>query len=203
MSGFLKRVVGLAHTFSGLIVYWIMLLGFGIKPAILATTLFVVGDGIWRWRRHKPMPALWLLSSGVAVVFGVIDLWAMTPFMLRYEGAITNLVIAAVFGFGVMGKQPLVLRIARERRPNIPDRPEVTRFFRAFTVAWSLYFVIRAAVFVWIMTRFPLVEAMGIRSVFSWVSLGMMMLISFNGRRVFAACQRLGLFRPARDEAAA
>ncbi len=132
-------------------------------------------------------------------MFGAIDLWARTPFMIRYEGAIINLLTAAAFAVGASGREPLVMTIARKRRPDIPvDRPEVLRFFRAFTYAWALYFVARAITFLWIMATFPLVQAAAIRTAVAWISLGAMMLVSINGRRVFDACQRLGFFLPAK-----
>lgn len=55
--------------------------------------------------------------------------------MIRYEGAILNLMTAGAFAFGALGLEPLVLKFARQRKPDIPaDRPEVIRFFRAPTL---------------------------------------------------------------------
>lgn len=188
---------GLFHTFGGLVLYWTITITFGVKPAIAATLLFVAVEGIWRLATRRPFPPLWLFANGAALVFGAIDLWARTPFMLRYEGAIINLLTAAAFAVGASGREPLVMTIARKRRPSIPTgQPEVLRFFRAFTYAWALYFVARAIAFLWIMTTFPLIQAAAIRTVVAWVSLGAMMLVSINGRRVFDACQRHGLFLP-------
>lgn len=188
---------GIVHLFGGLILYWAVFLLFGVKPAIAATLLFVVVEGTWRLVKHRPFPPLWLFANGAAVIFGIVDLWARTPFMLRYEGAIFNLLTAAFFAAGALGHEPLVMTFARQRRPDIPfKRPEIVRFFRAFTYAWAVYFVAKAAVVLWIMTHFPLIEAASIRTVFGWVSLGAMMLVSLNGRRVLVACQRLGIFLP-------
>ena len=190
------------HTFGGLLLYWAVLLAFGIKPAIAVALGFIAVEGGWRLATRRPFPPLWLLANGAALVFGAIDLWAQTPFMIRYEGAILNLLTAGVFLVGASGQEPLVLRIARQRKPDIPaDRPEVVHFFRAFTLAWALYFVARAGAFLWIMSAFPLAQALAIRAVVSWGSIGVMLLASFNGRRVFDACQRLGFFKPVKDNA--
>lgn len=202
MIRLLPLLRGLFHSFGGLVLYWTVLLAFGVRAAIAATLLFVVVEGGWRLATRRPFPPLWLFANGAALVFGAVDLWARTPFMVRYEGAIINLLTAAFFAAGALGREPLVLTIARKRRPDIPSkRPEVVRFFRAFTCAWALYFVARAAAFLWIMTAFPLVQATVIRTVVAWASLGTMMLVSVNGRRVFDACQRLGFFRPAKETA--
>lgn len=203
MSRILPLLKGLFHTFGGLVLYWTVLLAFGVKPAIAVTLLFVVGEGGWRLATRRPFPPLWWFANGAALVFGAIDLWARTPFMIRYEGAIINLITAGAFALGAVGPEPLVLRIARQRKPDIPaDQPEVIRFFRAFTLAWALYFVARAGAFLWIMSTFPLAQALAIRTAVAWMSLGVMLLASFNGRRVFDICQRLGLFKPAKEHSA-
>jgi uncharacterized membrane protein len=201
VSRLLSVLRGLFHTFGGLLLYWAFLLTFGVKPAIAVTLVFVCGDGAWRLATRRPFPPLWWLANGAALIFGAIDLWARTPFMIRYEGALINLITAGAFAIGALGPEPLVLRIARQHKPDIPvDRAEVVRFFRAFTIAWALYFVARAGAFLWIMSAFPLAEALAIRAAVAWTTLGTMLLASFNGRRVFEACQWLGLFRPIRAD---
>jgi len=63
-------------------------------------------------------------------------------------------------------------RFARCRSPDIPDGPEIIRIFRAFTLAWSLVFVIRAVALLWIMDRYPLAQAVATPTAFGWVSMG-------------------------------
>lgn len=190
---------GLLQTFGGLILYWVILLAWGVKPAIAAALLFILIDGGRRLVAGKALPPLWLIGNGAAVLFGLIDLYARTPFMLRYEGAIVNLGWALAFAVGALGRQPLVLQFARRRSPDIPDRAEILRFCRAFTIAWSLFFLFRAAAFLWIMTHYPLPQAIAIRTAFGWIGMGAMLLISINGRRVFQCCQRLGLFAASKE----
>lgn len=194
MKGMGAHVIGLLHLCGGLILYWITLLTFGVKPAIAVALLFIIVDGGGRLLASKPLPPVWLIGNGAAILFGLVDLYAHTPFMIRYEGAIFNLGWAAAFAIGTFGREPLVLKFARQRSPDIPDRPEIIRFFRAFTIAWSLFFVVRTAALLWIMDSYPLTEAIAIRAGFGWISMGAMIFISLNGRRLFKACQRLGLF---------
>lgn len=197
MTRLLFFLRNLIQTFGGLILYWIALALLGVKAAIAVSLLFLLLDGGRRILTHRPIPPLWLVGNGAAVLFGLIDLCARAPFMLRYEGAILNLGWAAAFLVGAMGKVPLVLHVARQHASDIPDRPEVIRFFRAFTLAWSLFFVIRAAALLWIMAHYPLAQAIAIRASFGWISMGAMVLVSIRGRQVFRLCQRLGLFLPA------
>lgn len=192
-------LVSLFHMFGGLILYWVVLLMFGIKPAIAVTLVFIVAECCWRLATRRPFPVLWWFSNSMALIFGAIDLYANTPFMLRYEATVSNLLTAAFFAAGAFGEKPLVLQFA-QRSPNaatIPtDRPELMRFFRAFTLLWAAYFFVRAVVFFWIMQRPSLSSALLLRTLTGWGSLGVMILISLNGRHVFMACQRIGWFRP-------
>lgn len=200
MTRFVPLLLTLIHTFGGLVLYWVVLLAFGVKPAIAAALLFVAVEGASRLATHRRFSPLWLFANGAALAFGAVDLWSRTPFMLHYEGAIINLLTAVFFAVGASGREPLVMRIAHQQRPEIPvERLEVVKFFRAFTYAWALYFVARAAIFLWIMSSFPLVQAIAIRTGFAWASLGVMLLVSFNGRGVFDACQRFGFFLPVED----
>lgn len=194
MTGGRAFALDVLRQFGGLILYWITLLIFGVKPAIAVALAFVMVDGARRLMARQPLPPIWLIANGAAILFGLIDLYARTPFMIRYEGAIFNLGWAVAFAVGTFGKEPLVLQFARHRSPDIPDRPEIIRFFRAFTIAWSLFFVMRAVAFLWIMDGYPLARAIAIRAAFGWISMGVMVLISFNGRRVFELCQSLGFF---------
>ena len=116
--------------------------------------------------------------------------------MVKYESSIASLVLAAVFAASAFGHEPLVMSFAHQQNGDIADRPEIIRFFRAFTFAWSLYYLLRAGAFIWIMMSLPLTQALAIRSLFGWISLGAMLLISINGRWLFKLCQTGGLFRP-------
>lgn len=193
LARIIRAAAPVIHTFGGLILYWVALLTIGIKAAITVGFVFVGLEAVWRLRKRQTFQPLWLIGNGAVLLLGLIDLFARTPFMLRYEGAIINLATAGAFALGALGPEPLVLRLARKRRQDIPaDRPEIVSFFRAFTILWSVYFLARAGVSVWIMTSFPLARALPLRALVGWVSLGAMMLLSYNGRMVFKLCQRLG-----------
>lgn len=194
MKGLAAVVRGLIGTFGGLVLYWIALLTLGVKPAIAVAMVFILIDGGRRLVTGRTFPPIWLAGNGAAILFGLVDLYARTPFMLRYEGAILNFGWAIGFAIGTFGREPIVLKFARSRSPDIPDNPQIIRFFRTFTAVWSLFFVVRAAAVLWIMESYPLTQAIAIRTAFGWISMGMMLLVSFNGRKVYDICKRLGLF---------
>jgi intracellular septation protein A len=197
MSRLRRLAKRLFDLFGGLVVFWVVLLAFGTKPAIAATLVFLLVDGGRRlWKREK-LPPLYLASGLIGVGFGIIDLAAPTPFMLKWEPLIVNALFAGLFVSGAFGEVPLTAQFARQSGRDIPlGRPEVMRFMRFWTLVWAAYFALRGIAFVWIMHQWPLIEALLIRKVAGWVTLAIMIGLSFAGRRVMRAMQVMGLFRP-------
>jgi hypothetical protein len=77
---------------------------YGLKVAIAGAVIFVVADVIRRKWLHLSFPKLYLVSSGLTVGFGIVDLLADSPFMLRFEPVISNLVTCGFFVVGAHGK---------------------------------------------------------------------------------------------------
>jgi len=167
---------------------------FGLKVAIAGTLGFIVVDAARRIWRQIPVTRIYLLSSSLAVVFGSIDLYSQTPFMLRYEAVITNVATGIVFVAGARGAKPMLQEIAEQRSGPFPDRADIRHFFRLFTLFWAGYFFAKAGAYLWLGAVLPLGRAMLVRSVVGSVSLGIMLVISITqGRRLFFLCRRLGL----------
>jgi pimeloyl-ACP methyl ester carboxylesterase len=95
----LSRLVSTARfvlaEFGPLIVFWALALTLGVKPAILGSLIAIVADAAWRRRKGVAFTRLYLSTSGLTLVFGAIDLAATTPFMLKYEAAVTNVATGA------------------------------------------------------------------------------------------------------------
>jgi len=180
--------------FGPLIVFWALALAFGIKPAIAASILFILADAAWRRLKGHAFTRLYLLVSGLTLVFGAVDLWAPSPFMLKYEAAVTNVATGVAFVMGALGEKPIIQEVAEQRGEAFVATREIRAFFRLFTLAWAAYFFLKAAFYVWIVWALPMLEAMALRSVIGSASLGIMILVSTTqGRRLFFLCRRLGL----------
>jgi intracellular septation protein A len=189
--------------FGPLIVFWALALSLGVKPAIAGSLLFIVADAVWRKRTGRRFTRLYLIVSALTLVFGAIDLSVATPFMLKYEAAITNVATGLAFVAGAMGEKPIVQEIAEEREGSIPATRETRAFFRLFTLVWAAYFFIKAAFYVWAVWTMPMLEAMALRSAVGSVSLGLMILASVTqGRRLFFLCRSLRLLPPPETPAA-
>ena len=191
-----RAVLGLAEEFGGLLAFWIVLDCAGLRAAIAATLVVVAADAARRLIRRRPMTRVWMLSSALALAGGAIDLRAATPFMIRYEAVGTNLLTGLAFVIGAFGARPLVQEVAESWRgaPFDPGQPGLRAFFRAFTLVWAGYFVLKAGVYLWLAAELPLERALALRSVIGTASLVAMILLSRRGPALFRLARRHGRF---------
>jgi intracellular septation protein A len=194
----MSRLLGILRfalaEFGPLIVFWTLASTLGVKPAILGSILFIVADAAWRRVKRLKFTRLYLLISGLTLVFGLVDLASTSPFMLKYEAVITNAATGFAFVAGALGEKPIIQEVAEQRGEAFVATEEVRAFFRLFTLVWAAYFILKAIVYLWMAWTMPMLEAMALRSVAGGVSLGLMIVISTTqGRRLFFLCRRLGL----------
>jgi len=111
----------------------------------LAPSLAILSWLAWRSPRR---PLMLLLCVAVGVVLGVF--WGALQrnfnwvYFLQHVG--TNVMLAAVFGTTlVRGRQPLVTKLAEAvHRSSLA--PEVLRYTRQVTLAWTLFFLVMSLV---------------------------------------------------------
>jgi intracellular septation protein A len=195
----LERVIGVVKWviagFGPLIAFWGLDFAVSLKAAIAGSVAFFIGDSLWRWWRGLAFTRLYLLISGLTVVFGAIDLVSDTPFMLKYESVITNIVTGVAFVAGARGPRPIVREVAEQQSDEpFPDRPDVNRFFQLFTLLWAVFFFAKAALYLVIGQMMPMEQAMAVRSVFGTISMLLMVAFSLTqGRRMFLFLRRYHL----------
>ena len=143
-----------------------------------------------------------MLVSALTLVFGFVDLGASSPFMLKYEAAVSNVVTGIAFVVGALGEKSIIQEVAEQRGESIVATDEVRAFFRLFTLVWAAYFFLKAILFAWMAWTMPMLEAMALRSAIGGVSLGLMIAISATqGRRLFFLCRQFGLLpKPTQSE---
>lgn len=184
-----------ALEFGPLIVFWALALTIGTKAAIGGSIVYIIADALWRYRRRVPVTRLYIFSSVLTVMFGAIDLVAVTPFMLKYESVVTNIATGVAFVIGARGAKPMLQELSEKQRDmTFPEGADIKRFFQLFTLLWAAYFFIKAAFYYWLGLIMPLTEAMALRSIIGSASLALMIALSVTqGRRLFMLCRRLGL----------
>jgi hypothetical protein len=83
--------------FGPLIAFLLLSWSFGVKVAIAGTVTFVLLDGARRLWTSVPLTRIYVLTSALTAVFGAVDLFATSPFMLKYEAVITNVATGVAF----------------------------------------------------------------------------------------------------------
>jgi intracellular septation protein A len=181
--------------FGPLIGFWLLAATLGTKAAIAGSVSIIIADALWRRHRGLAFTRIYLLTSGLTLVFGAVDLMSATPFMLKYESVITNAVTGLVFAAGAYGPKPIIQEVAEQRQGGpFPEGPDIRRFFQMFTLFWAAYFFVKSIFYFWMAWTMPMLQAMALRSVIGSVSLGLMIAFSATqGRRMFMLCRKWGL----------
>ena len=177
--------------FGGIIVFYALLATLGLRAAIIGTVVFVPLDALRRHALRIGFPRLYILTTSVVLVFGLIDVFSKRPFMLRYEGAVTEGIIGIAFWVGSRGVS-IIEELVMQQQPDL-EIPNRRRFFQLITRSWSIYFLCMAGLYVWIGQTFSLVHAVEIRQVASLAGALSMAVFSFSGRFAYGLFERLGL----------
>ncbi len=160
------------ESFGPLLVFYACKELWGLVAAIwssIACGVALVARQIARDKKVSPFTAF--VAVNVAV-FGVLDLRYQTGFFIKLEPAFGNLATAAFFLGTVLIGKPIIEEFARRQKPDIPDTAKP--LLRALTVAWGLFFVLRAAGHVWLAYHVSLDEALLLRALVGPASFGAM-----------------------------
>ncbi len=177
--------------FGGILVFYALLATLGLRAAIVGTLVFVPLDALRRHTLRIGFPRLYILTTSTVLVFGLIDVFSKQPFMLRYEGAVTEGIIGIAFWIGSRGTS-IIEELVMQQQPDL-EFPDRRRFFQLITRSWSIYFLCMACLYVWIGRSFSLVHAVEIRQVASLAGALSMGVFSFSGRFAHNLFARLGL----------
>jgi uncharacterized membrane protein len=116
----------------------------GVPPTVgaLLSLVPVTAIALWALRRthHRILllAALALLGAGMALEWKMFERHFPDLFFVEHAGV--NLALAIVFGRTLArGHEALVTRLARILHVTLP--PEVERYTRQVTVAWTLFFL--------------------------------------------------------------
>ena len=185
--------------FGPLLVFWGLLWTVDLKIAIGVGVVLMLADAAYRRWRGLPITRLYLLSSGLTLMFGCIDLFAQTPFMLKYEDVITSLIIAVAFAWGARGEKSMLQGMVEQQQgDDFEDGADIRRFFKLFTLLWAGYFFVKALVYLWLGEILPMDQALTVRPVVGMVSLGAMLLLSMKAQMLFDYGVKIGILP--RDE---
>ena len=163
------------ESFGPLLVFLILEHTVGLLAAIISSIVsgaLLVGLQIARERKISPFTAF--VAASVAV-FGVLDLKYRTGFFVKLEPALGNTVTAMFFLGTVAVGRPVIIEIAEKQRGHAVSE-KARAYLRTLTIVWGVFFLARAAGYVWMAYHLTLDQALAIRSVLSPVSFGAMIV---------------------------
>jgi intracellular septation protein A len=179
------RMIGyMGREFGPLLAFLILNSFIGLKPAIAVSLVWTIVEVIVLvWSRSKPT-TLFVVSSSVAICFGILDLSLSGPFFLKIEVGVVNSAFAAMFGLSLFRERSVIQEIAERRERSLPEKDPEDRkfFFRCWTAIWCSYYLVRAIVFTSLnfTSNFPhsLLIRTGLGTVSFWALLGTSIFLS-------------------------
>ncbi|MGZ3711162.1 MAG: septation protein IspZ [Bdellovibrionota bacterium] len=197
MKDKLKGLINFAFVnFGPLIVFYGTNRIYGLKIAIIASTLFSFAEIAWRLYRRLPITNLFKFSATVTILFGLVDLYAQQSFLFKYEASATNVLTGVFFGASLFSSKCLLQEFYEQRKDAKAVTPDLAGYFRLLTLIWVLYFWLKAAVYFWIAGRFSLEQGLLVRTVLGSGSFYLMLGISiFGSRKIFPLLKKWGFFR--------
>jgi len=139
----------------------------------IVTGVILVIVQIARDKKISPFTAY--IAASVAV-FGVLDLKYQTGFFVKIEPAIGNALTGLFFLSSVFFGKPIIVELAQKQQRAEPFKPQVLAYLRSLTIAWGVFFFVRASIYVWMAYRLTIDQALAVRSVASPASFGGMIV---------------------------
>ncbi len=204
MSRLTQALRGLLSNFGPMVVFIVASHALSTRWAIAISMLWTVAELVWLRVRREPPPRLFLFTAVLTLGFGALDLYQQEPVFLKWEAVLSNLLTGAYFAATLRSGRSLIQEFyERSQGVAAVTKPELIRYFRAFTAVWAGYFFVKAAVYAYLAHRYNYERALAIRAVIGSVSFYALLGVStLLGRRIFSLAQRLGFFLPREGERA-
>ena len=169
----------------------------GLKAGILTSLVWAVAEVVYSLWAKKPLTFFFWFSSGIAIVFGVIDLFLQRSFLFKYEGSLTNAIVGGMFAITLFKKKPLLNEMVRAQiqtqkgLASPPELiPEVSDYLWALTWIWTFYQFAKAAFYFWVAGNYPLEKVLIIRTVVGNVSMVVLLAASVLAKKFILALAR-------------
>ncbi|MCM2321989.1 MAG: septation protein IspZ [Oligoflexia bacterium] len=159
---------------------------FGARPAILLAVVLTLGQVIFHRIYDIRFSPFFLVASGFTLVFGSIDLLSLAePRFFRLAPFAQNFLLGTAFLGTLLTRAPAIAWFAaalpRELRPD-PALIE-QGYLRRVTLVWGLYFLAKAALFLYLGLNVDLGVLILLRSIIGGGSLTLMFLAELAYRK--------------------
>jgi len=151
------------ESFGPLLVFWTFEHRWGLVPAIVSGVVVGVGLVTFQWIREKSPSKLTVINAVSVVVFGALDLTFRSAFFVKLEPVLGNLVWAGIFLTSAATGPGLITEMVERTSARMKD--SVRSYMRGVTVAWGLFMIARAAVYLWMAFALTVDQALAARGV--------------------------------------
>src|ERR1700722_19916146 len=108
--------------FLGLVpvlIFWLVEDKFGTFWGLIAAMIWAVGECIYEYVKTKKIQKLTLFSTGLVVVLGGVGALLDKSILFKFQPVIMEVVFAVVILWGGRKGEPLLLKMARQTRPEV------------------------------------------------------------------------------------
>jgi intracellular septation protein A len=181
----MEKIKGIAlflyKNFGPLIVFYVANHFWGLKTAIAVSLVFTVAEIIHYKIAKKEITTFFKFSVVMTFVFGALDLTLENAFFYKIEATVTNLFTAFFFGITLIQPKPLIQQFAEQQGRTSKDQSvDKTFFFRLLTMVWTFYFVLKAALYLWINLNSDIEQGLIVRTIIGNVSFAIMLFVSIG-----------------------
>jgi len=190
--GALARV--LFDNFGPVIVFYGVNHFYGLKMAIIASTVFSIAEIVLKALRGAKVTPLFKFTAVITLVFGCVDLYAQQSLLFKYESVATSLFLGIFFASSIFGGKTVIQEYTEAQGDQRPVTADRVAYFKILTGVWVLYFGLKAAAYYWIASNYSLEQSLVIRTVVGSGTLYAMLFVSiFGSKKIFPLLKKYGL----------
>jgi len=158
---------------------------YGLKAALIASTIWTAGEIAFQVARKKPLSTFFKFSAAVTLVFGSLDVYLRRSVFFRYEAALTNVLVGIYFASTLFGEKPLIQEFAESQGllANLELTSDRKYYFKFLTVMWSAYEFLMAGFYIWVASNYTLEQGLAIRGVVGNATFYGLLFISIFGAK--------------------
>jgi intracellular septation protein A len=191
---FLSLLQFIYDNFAPLIIFYGINHFWGLKPAIIVSTLFSFFDIVLKLYLRQPITGIFKFTATITLIFGVIDLYAQQSFLFKYEASVSNIFTAMFFAYSLIANKSILQEFYEKRSDAKAMTSELAIYFRLLTSVWVIYFLLKATAYFWIARNYSLEQGLLIRTILGSGSFYVMLFVSILGsKKIFPFLLKTGI----------
>jgi hypothetical protein len=181
------------RSMAPVLAYYVADWAWGLRPAIIASTLWSMGEVVVHLIQKQPLDSLFKFTAVTTFLFGMVDLLCTSPWLFSYEPVVTNAVTAGFLVVLARGSLGPLLEQVYQARPDLRGDDGVVTRLRVAVWMMVAFTVAKVPLYLWMAWKLPVESAMNARVMVGNVSLVLMLVaVRFGLEPVLRAAQRLG-----------